>query len=212
MLDYFFTQEVFLVLFIALLESPLTLVSKMEKLKFMAMTGVAGIVVFMVSFCIFFVVAALDENPANNPVGEMNMFPESWFSAAAAVPNLMLALSYQVNFFPIYKGMKNVTDSRIAKASIAGVAFCCFAYLLVGILGYDYVGPSVEASFLKSLSYDKISKPFFFVINFSFLLSIFFAFPIMFFGCRNNFIALVKLALVPETEKPQGWRTGSGID
>lgn len=179
----------------ALLESPLTLVSKMQKLKFMAMMGVVGIVIFMITFCIFFLFAVADENPANNPVGNMNMFPERWFSAAAAVPNLMLALSYQVNFFPIYKGMKNVTDSKMAKASLAGILFCTFSYLFVGILGYDYVGPNVQASFLESLEYHKIAKPFFFIINFSFLLSIFFAFPIMFFGCRNNFIALAKLVV-----------------
>ena len=79
------------------------------------------------------------------------MFPTNWFKACAAVPNLMLALSYQVNMFPIYKGMKNVTDRKYALASLAGLAFCVFCYLLVGILGYDYSGSKVEANFLTSL-------------------------------------------------------------
>ena len=126
----------------------------------------------------------------------MNLFPTNWFKAAAAVPNLMLALSYQVNMFPVYKGMRNVSDRKYLLASLTGLGFCVFAYLLVGILGYDYAGANIEANFLNSLSYHKINAAFFFPINFCFLLSIFFAFPIMFFGCRNNFIALIKLVML----------------
>ena len=128
----------------------------------------------------------------------MHLFPTNWFKAAASVPNLMLALSYQVNMFPIYKGMKNVTDRKYLLSSMTGIAFCVFSYLLVGILGYDYAGSNIQANFLNSLSYDKIDKAFFFPINFFFLISIFCAFPIMFFGCRNNFIALIKLFLLKD--------------
>ena len=197
----------------ALFETPPTLVSKMEKLKFLALTGVTGICIFIISFVIFFIFAVADENPDNNPVGNMNMFPNDWFKAASSVPNLMLALSYQVNMFPIYKGMRNVTDKKYALASMAGIAFCISSYLLVGILGFDYAGGDIGANFLNSLSYQKINAGFFFVINICFLLSVFCAFPIMFFGCRNNFIALVKLALLSNAElkKLKGQR-GDDVD
>jgi len=141
------------VLIVALAETPPTLVSKMEKLKFMALAGVTGICIFMVSFVIFFIFAVADENPLNNPAGNMNLFPENWFKAASSVPNLMLALSYQVNMFPIYKGMRNVSDRKYLLASATGIGFCVFSYLLVGILGYDYAGFRIEANFLNSLSY-----------------------------------------------------------
>ena len=55
----------------------------------------------------------------------------------------MLALNYQVNIFPIYKGMRNVSDRKFMWASLTGIGFCVFSYILVGILGYDYAGPSV---------------------------------------------------------------------
>lgn len=155
-LDQFYTTEIFFVLVIALMETPLTLVSKMEKLKFMAMLGVGGIVIFILTFVFFFITVSIDDNPANNPVGSMSMFPDNWFQAAAAVPNVLLALSFQMNLFPIYKGMRNVTDSKMAKATLAGIIFCCISYLVVGIMGYDYVGHKVSANFLESLSYDKI--------------------------------------------------------
>lgn len=44
----------------------------------------------------------------------------------------------------------------MAKATLAGIIFCCISYLVVGIMGYDYVGHKVSANFLESLSYDKI--------------------------------------------------------
>lgn len=47
-------------LVMALLETPLTLVKKMEKLKFMALSGVAGIVLFMTTFVIFYIKAVAD--------------------------------------------------------------------------------------------------------------------------------------------------------
>ena len=180
----------------ALAETPPTLFTKMEKLKFMAFIGVTGICIFMLAFVIFYIMAAVDTDPANNPVGGMNLFPSNWFKAAAAVPNLMLALSYQVNMFPIFKGMKNVTDRKYARASMAGLAFCILSYLLVGILGYNYAGQDISANFLKSLEYGRVNDFFYFTINIFFLTSVFCAFPIMFFGCRNNFIALIKLVIL----------------
>ena len=45
----------------------------------MAFTGVGGIIIFMTTMVIFFILAVLDSNPDNNPVGGMRMFPEDWF-------------------------------------------------------------------------------------------------------------------------------------
>lgn len=57
-----------------------------------------------------------------------------------------------------------------------------------------------------------MSKPFFFILNITFLISIFFAFPIMFFGARNNFIALIKLAVQNEVpKKGKEWRHTDSI-
>ena len=138
--DLFLMKKYMLVLILAIFETPLTLVSKMEKLKYMALAGVAGICIFMIAFVVFFIVASLDDNPDNNPAGNMKAFPDHGLEAIAAVPTLLLALNYQMNFFPIYKGMKDVTDRKMEKAALAGISFCVFSYLLVGILGYDYVG------------------------------------------------------------------------
>jgi len=126
----------------------------------------------------------------------MRMFPNDWYGAAAAVPNIFFAITFQNNFFPVFKGMSQASDKRMALAAFIGVVFCAISYITVGILGYSYVGEDVSANFLSSFIYAEMSKPFFYLLNSTFLLSIFFAFPIMFFGCRNNFIALIKLVML----------------
>ena len=45
----------------------------------MAFAGVGGIVIFMVTLVIFYIIAVLDSNPENNPAGGMKMFPSNWF-------------------------------------------------------------------------------------------------------------------------------------
>ena len=78
----------------------------------------------------------------------MKAFPDNWLLAAATVPNILLALSYQMNFFPIFKGMSGANDAKMIKAVSTGLLFCLFSYLLVGILAYAYVGPEISPNFL----------------------------------------------------------------
>lgn len=211
--DLFISWKWVLVLLLAVFETPLTLVSKMEKLKYMALSGVAGIVIFMISFVAFFLYAVLDENEANNPAYNMKLFPDHGLEALASVPTLLLALNFQMNFFPIFKGMKNVTDKKMSMAALAGIGFCVCSYLLVGLLGYAYAGKEAKANFLTTLDYNKLPHGFFFIINFFFLISIYFAFPIMFFGCRNNFIAIMKLIFLKDEEAAQQqWRRGDEVE
>lgn len=126
----------------------------------------------------------------------MRTFPNQWFKAASAVPNIIFALSFQINLFPVFKGMKNASDSRMKAATLVSIIFCTLCYLLIGIMGYYYVGDTAGANFLNSLPYKKISKAFYFTIKIPFLVSIFFALPLMFFSARNNFIAFLQLLLL----------------
>jgi amino acid permease len=70
----------------------------------------------------------------------MNLFPSDWFAAAAAIPNFLMALTFHINFFPIFKGMKKSNDHRMKMASLVGLTICAAWYLLIGILGYSLIG------------------------------------------------------------------------
>jgi amino acid permease len=69
----------------------------------------------------------------------MNTFPEDWLGAISSIPNLILALGFQMNFFPVYKGMRNASDRKFAQATLTGILVCSASYLLIGILGYHLV-------------------------------------------------------------------------
>ena len=111
---------------------------------------------------------------------------------AIVVPNFMLSLGYQMNFFPIFKGMKDARDEKMKKASITGVLACSIFYLLVGNMGYCLFGNDLKGNFLMAFERQKYNNVLYFFMNIGFLCSVFFSFPIMFFGARNNFIAIAK--------------------
>ena len=69
----------------------------------------------------------------------MALFPTDWLAAISSIPNLLLALSFHMNFFPVYKGMRNANDKKMSQATMTGIAVCSISYLLIGILGYHLV-------------------------------------------------------------------------
>ena len=56
-------------------------------------------------------------------------------------------------------------------------------------------GSKLQTNFLLNLKIDDLNDFLFWGMNGGFLLSVFFSFPVMFFGARNNFIALLQMFL-----------------
>jgi hypothetical protein len=78
-------------------------------------------------------------------------------------------------------------------AAIAGIICCAFFYLLTGMIGYLLSGDNIEPNYLLSIKYEKTNPIVFFAMNIGFLICVIFSFPVMYFGGRNNFIALIQL-------------------
>jgi hypothetical protein len=93
----------------------------------------------------------------------------------------------------------------MAKAAFVGVCACAYFYILVGIMGYCLID-GIVANFLEVFDthfHEKPNAPLFYIANAGFLVSVTFSFPIMFFGARNNFIAIantIKLVLIRNKE------------
>lgn len=68
----------------------------------MAFIGVSGIVFFVICLVITFFDEMAEKNWNLNH--EMKPFPTDWMKVATSIPKIMLALTFQINFFPIYKG------------------------------------------------------------------------------------------------------------
>lgn len=76
---------------------------------------------------------------------------------------------------------------------MVGLGTVAFFYILVGNVGYAMYGSNVQTNFLLNLKIDDLNDFLFFSMNGGFLISVFFSLPVMFFGARNNFIALIQI-------------------
>lgn len=148
-----------------------------------------GVIIFGVGIIILFITKKIDGIPAMH----MEPFPRDWFGAASALANIIFAFNFQMNFFPIFKGLKDASDSKMEKACLVGLICCAVPYLTVGFIGYSMAGDNSKANFLESIPYNDTNVILFYVINASYIFSILFAIVLMFFGCRNNFISIVNI-------------------
>lgn len=94
----------------------------------------------------------------------------------------------------------------MAKASLTGVAACSIFYILVGNMGYCLFGNHLEGNFLLAFSRQDTNEVLYLLMNIGFLASVFFSFPVMFFGARNNFIAITKSVVLMIRKKQGGYR------
>lgn len=78
------------------------------------------------------------------------------------------------------------------KATLVALMICCISYILIGNAGYCLFGNQLETNFLLSFNSENTNEAIYLILNISFLTSVFFSFTLLFFGARNNFIAISK--------------------
>ena len=192
MLDSWYTHEFAIVIFIALLEFPLAIIRKIEMLKVFSTIGVSGIVFFLVCLIIHFFYEMIEHRDWQvSPT--MQPWPTDWLKFSAVIPNVLLSFTFQSNFFPIYKNMKNSNDQRITSACLTAIITCGSMYLVASIYAYMLYGNSLQANFLLCLDKGQTDPLLYYGMNMGFLISVLFAYPVIFFAARNNFISVVKL-------------------
>lgn len=79
----------------------------------------------------------------------------------------------------------------MTKASLVGLCTCLVFYLIVGQMGYCLFGNTLQANFLLSFDSSELNDVTYLILNLTFLTSVFFSFPVLFFGARNNLIAIM---------------------
>ena len=131
---------------IAVLEFPLAAARKIERLKLFSFIGISGIVFFLICLLIHFFYEMDERGWQVSPT--MYAFPQDWLKFSSVIPNVLLSLTFQANFFPIYKGMKNSNDHRISSAVLTALVSCGSVYLIVSIYTYMLYGSSLKANFL----------------------------------------------------------------
>ena len=139
--------------------------------------------------------------------------PEDAIKAVSSIPNILLAFLYQMNFFPIYKGLKDSTDKKMLNSSMVATVCCFLVYGTTGILGYFTYGENLNSNsnFLTNLQRENTGLPLYIIMNLVFLISVLCSFPLIFFGARNNFIALFKVFKGSKQESRDNLRHGDSI-
>jgi len=69
------------------------------------------------------------------------------------MPNIILAYAFQMNFFPVYKGLKNSSDRKMNIVSLISTLVLGISFVIVGFLGYALTGRDAKANFLNSIDY-----------------------------------------------------------
>jgi amino acid permease len=89
--------------------------------------------------------------------------------------------------------MRNSNDHRITSACLTAIVTCGSIYLIVGLYTYMLYGSDLRANFLLCLHKHSTEPFLYYGMNAGILIFVIFAYPIVFFSARNNFIAVVKL-------------------
>lgn len=200
--DNWYLSEFFIIIVFAIIEFPLVLIKKIEKLRIFSFMGVGGVIVFVFGIIILYAVKKADGFPGMH----MEPFPRDWFAAASASANIVFAFDFQMNFFPIFKGLKDPTDKKMEKACLVGLIGCAIPYLTVGFIGYSLAGDNSNANFLTSIVYSETNTILYYIVNASYIFSILFAIVLMFFGSRNNFISIVNILRKRSKAEPKKFK------
>ena len=176
---------------VALIMLPLAFAKKMSRLKFVSAIAVSGITVFCVlTFYIFIKKWVQGTLP-----GGVSLLPSSDFSfirGLSCVPTVFLAFTFQFNFFPVYKSLKDANDVRMRKVTLLSLAMVLGFYVLVALCGYMSYGSAItNEGLIDSFSVQDLSVPLYLILMTSFLLSSTLSFPLMFFGARNNIWSVI---------------------
>lgn len=149
-MDSFFTSEYMILIVVAVIQIPITMLNKIEKLRIFSFFGVSGITVFILAFLVYYFI----EISKGVAIRNMELMPDDWNKAIATIPNIIFSLAFQSNFFPIFKGLEASNDRRMIKVVVIGTWLCISAYLLLGFLGFSITSSkSISPNFLQEVSF-----------------------------------------------------------
>lgn len=123
--------KMIVVLFVTFVMFPLSLIDKMNTLRFTSFIGVASI---------FYLILAVTGDSLGHTsdysTGEILGESVSFSGVMQAIPTIMFAFTCQVNVFSIYQELNNPTAKRMIKVSDRACMLCCTLYGLIGVFGF----------------------------------------------------------------------------
>lgn len=187
--DAWWTQKYVWIILIWLVILPFVFFKDFDRLKFVSFLSTSSIIIyFLLTLYTFFI-----KYSNGSLVENVHFFPSSSFDfrkGMGSFPSVFLAFTFQYNFFPVYKTVKNVDDKKMLWISFWALTLVLIVYCLVGVCGYLSYGEDIHINFLESISIDDIGPVFYYILLIAFSSAVSFSVPLFFFGCRNYILSL----------------------
>ena len=142
----FVNRDSLMILFWAFIMFPLSMLEKINSLRFASMFGVCSI--FFLSFSISFH-SIRDVILHDSWNYDASLWPESPTALVKSMPVVMFAFTCQVNVFSIYEELENKSAKRMNRVNVGAMKTCVVAYLLSGAFGYLDFGRTTQGNILK---------------------------------------------------------------
>ena len=187
-IDAWWTYKYLWIVVIWLLILPFVFYKNFDRLKFVSILSTTSIIIYFLLTIYNFTVKWSNNDLANDII----VFPTSSFSfekGMGSFPSVFLAFTFQYNFFPVYKTIKDVNDKKMMWISISAITLVLIIYSLVGVCGYLSYGEKIQTNFLKSVDINDIGPFFYYLLLISFSTAVSFSVPLFFFGCRNYLLS-----------------------
>ena len=174
-------RVVSMVTFFCLIMFPLSLLEKINSLRFTSFFGVAAIF-YLVFSTVYQSVAALEHGGWDATWGRTSAVNTDFFSIVQAAPIIMFAFTCQVNVFSIYDELERASPRRMGKVTNQAILTCLLVYLGMGVFGYLQFGSATQGNVLQNCF--PTQNPMVIVSFAAITLTIVMAFPLVVFPCR----------------------------
>ena len=182
------TYKYIWIVLIWMLILPFVFYKNFDRLKFVSILSTTSIIIyFLLTLYNFF------KKWANNDLAEnINILPNYTFDfkqGMGSFPSVFLAYTFQYNFFPVYKTIRDVNDKKMMWIVFAALTLVFLIYSLVGLCGYLSYGDKISTNFLESITIKDIGPIFYYILLIAFSTAVSFSVPLFFFGCRNYLLS-----------------------
>lgn len=131
------TRQSLMVLFWATIMFPLSLLQRMNSLRYISFIGTTSIFILIFAV-VFHSIQYLKQDHQSNEIDSFHikLWPDSLQDLLRAFPIMMFAFGCQINVFAIYSELSTPSPSQMSTVTFYTVLLCFVGYSLIGIFGY----------------------------------------------------------------------------
>ena len=180
--------------FFFLIMMPLSLMEKINSLRFTSFLGVVSIF-YLVLATMYSSISRAVNLGFSETWAQAELFVPDYFKIVQAAPIIMFAFTCQVNVFSIYNELERASRRRMGKVSSNAIFLCFMVYALMGAFGVLEYGKETQGNILQNfmpVNCDNAKRdPVILVAFVAIALTIVMAFPLNIFPCRYTLDVLL---------------------